>query len=398
MTTVSAGSSAIIDVTIGQKIAVSTTGEAYVDIVSGALGAGYSSKRLADNVLSQVFGPYGTATRLQVRAIAGTATYGEAAAETTSGAVASVNGKTGPVELTASDVGAAAAPYVVGAVHFDGANTSLRTAALACANSGDLSFFRWIKIPITPTSNNCIWVIDAEGNYCTTEVIYGDNSIHLSPTDAAGLVGISASASHVGGARWHSVLGSIKTDLATGSKQVKIYVNDVDATDSFTDAAASYLIGFNGFSFRLGDDGFGSGATMDMAEFWFAPGQSLLVDGDIPESVRRKFSTANNAPVDLGAHGELPTGTAPAIFFHGLPADPEETFVVNRGTGGTFALTGTLARAVNAPGDDAGFDNPMTAEGDLIIGGPYGGATRLPKGPEGSTLKIVGGLPTWVAA
>jgi hypothetical protein len=86
MPTVSAGSSAIVDVAIGQKIAVSTTGEAYVDIVSGTLGAGYTSKRLAGNILSQTFGPYGMETQLNIRAIDGTATYGPAATETTGGA------------------------------------------------------------------------------------------------------------------------------------------------------------------------------------------------------------------------------------------------------------------------------------------------------------------------
>ncbi len=107
MPTVSAGSSAVIDVAIGQKIAVSTPGEAYVDVVAGALGAGYTSKRLADNTKEQTFGPYGMVTRLNIRAIVGTATYGEAAEQTTNGgAVASVNMKVGNVELTAEDVGA----------------------------------------------------------------------------------------------------------------------------------------------------------------------------------------------------------------------------------------------------------------------------------------------------
>lgn len=76
MTTVSQGSSAIVDIAIGQKLSVSTAGEAYVDIVAGPTGAGYTSKRVTAG--AQTFGPYGMATRVNVRAISGSVTYGGA--------------------------------------------------------------------------------------------------------------------------------------------------------------------------------------------------------------------------------------------------------------------------------------------------------------------------------
>jgi len=41
-------------------------------------------------------------------------------------------------------------------------------------------------------------------------------------------------------------------------------------------------------------------------------------------------------------------------------------------------------------------DTPMTAAGDLIIGGASGVATRLPKDTDGMVLTLVSGLPTWV--
>lgn len=45
----------------------------------------------------------------------------------------------------------------------------------------------------------------------------------------------------------------------------------------------------------------------------------------------------------------------------------------------------------------AAFDalSPMTTSGDLIYGGTSGAATRLPKGSDGSVLKLTSGLPTW---
>jgi hypothetical protein len=42
--------------------------------------------------------------------------------------------------------------------------------------------------------------------------------------------------------------------------------------------------------------------------------------------------------------------------------------------------------------------NPMTAAGDLIIGGTSGAPTRLPLGTDGQLLGLVGGAPAYVDA
>ncbi len=41
------------------------------------------------------------------------------------------------------------------------------------------------------------------------------------------------------------------------------------------------------------------------------------------------------------------------------------------------------------------YENPMTAAGDIVIGGVDGAATRLAKGADGAVLKINGGVPKW---
>jgi hypothetical protein len=43
-----------------------------------------------------------------------------------------------------------------------------------------------------------------------------------------------------------------------------------------------------------------------------------------------------------------------------------------------------------------GFDNPMTAEGDLIVGGTAGAADRLAVGTDDQIMRVVAGAPTWV--
>lgn len=46
-------------------------------------------------------------------------------------------------------------------------------------------------------------------------------------------------------------------------------------------------------------------------------------------------------------------------------------------------------------GEDVGFDNPMSALGDLIRGGVAGVAVRLPAGDDAQVLTMVEGLPAW---
>lgn len=48
--------------------------------------------------------------------------------------------------------------------------------------------------------------------------------------------------------------------------------------------------------------------------------------------------------------------------------------------------------------DSAGMTNPMTTAGDLIVGGADGVAERLGKGTDGQVLSMVSGAPAWAAA
>ena len=47
--------------------------------------------------------------------------------------------------------------------------------------------------------------------------------------------------------------------------------------------------------------------------------------------------------------------------------------------------------------DSEGMANPMTASGDLIVGGADGAAGRLGKGTDGQVLSMVSGAPAWVS-
>ena len=53
------------------------------------------------------------------------------------------------------------------------------------------------------------------------------------------------------------------------------------------------------------------------------------------------------------------------------------------------------AQALPIVGSDVGFANPMSATGDLIVGGASGAATRLAVGSTGYVPRVIGGTVAW---
>ena len=63
-----------------------------------------------------------------------------------------------------------------------------------------------------------------------------------------------------------------------------------------------------------------------------------------------------------------------------------------------YAKTGGIYAETEAGTEIGPFmANPMTAAGDIVIGGTSGAATRLAKGDDGQVLKLASGVPTWAA-
>ena len=119
---------------------------------------------------------------------------------------------------------------------------------------------------------------------------------------------------------------SVDTNHPIGSKIVKAYVGTSAATvtvvtDDTNNLAVNWQDGATDFNAISGTGGY-------LAELWFGPGQ--LFD------VSSKFVDGSGNPVDLGAHGELPSGTSPAVFLHLGSGDPVTNLNTNLGTGGNF--------------------------------------------------------------
>jgi hypothetical protein len=319
------------------------------------------------------------------------------------GAVDSVNMKVGAVELTAADVGAVPAGYAIAGVHFDGANSSLACAAFSCVDSPTHSFSFWYRTVAAPQGGGYLFTVDPLGDYTLAVGLAITNQMDFYAQEASGGANFdSVLNTSTADSRWHHMMGTIETDAVAGTKKAVFYADDVEATlNSGSDTAGSFVPPVNGRFVCLGDDSAGSGEVFDIADFWYAPGYSMIENGVIPIGTRRKFITADKNPVNLGTQGATPTGSRPAIFLHRAEGADVTTFADNLGSGGAFAIVGTITAAEGSPGGsapDTGFANPMTAAGDLIVGGTDGAATRLANPGAGTfNLQSIDGVLTWVA-
>lgn len=70
-------------------------------------------------------------------------------------------------------------------------------------------------------------------------------------------------------------------------------------------------------------------------------------------------------------------------------------YKLTAGTGIAIDRTDPEAPVISATGGGGGMDNPMTTEGDMIVGGEDGEPERLAAGGDGQVLTIDSGVPKW---
>lgn len=171
------------------------------------------------------------------------------------------------------------------------------------------------------------------------------NKYELIGINAAGttILDIETTTAYTAGATWRHFLAS--WNLATGTAY--LYVNDVSdlTSTTLTDDSIDYTVA----DWAVGANA-GGLADFDgcIAELYFAPGQFLNFS---IVSNRRKFISSSGKPVYLGADGSGPTGTAAICYQHLADAEAVANFATNRGTGGDFSITGTLATGSTSPSD-----------------------------------------------
>jgi len=253
-----------------------------------------------------------------------------------------------PMSMWASGDG-----IVVDAADFDGTNDYMTRGAglTGAADSKLLTQVIWFRLDGTAGNNRFIHGATTVGggtsrfrSGCTA---VGPGLMEILGLNAAGSTVLSVRSTTAlsdGEGIWRCMMASF--DLSDTGKR-NLYFGDVDELDvvTYTD---------DSIDFTLADWAVGALAAGTfkwdgcLAEVWFAPGQYL--DFSV-EANRRKFITAGGKPANLGADGSLPTGTAPLIYLHLNNGEAVENFATNRGTGGSFSITGTLDTASTSPSD-----------------------------------------------
>lgn len=288
------------------------------------------------------------------------------------------------------------APYPIGAALFE-PTRFLRVDELQCVDSPYLAFSYWIKLR-SAGAQDALWTSDPLGMGLTYQWLDGGKlQIACGDPPNEGTFQVKSDVA-LSPNVWHHVLGASKVNGPTEADMLTVLYIDGERVDVTIDYETDPFnaIAMNGFPFVLGNE-----PDMDLADFWLAVGQNLIVDGDIPEATRRKFTDADGWPVDLGDNGELPTGTAPTLFFHRDHGSSDSAaFGVNRGTGGSTDSTAWPMLASTSPTDPpTSFENPMFTPNDMIVGGTNGAPLRLaaPSNVGTFELRCVNGVIGWVA-
>jgi hypothetical protein len=237
-------------------------------------------------------------------------------------------------------IAAGGAGFTVNAVDFDGTNDFLTRGAGLTGAADALTgiFSAWVRLDGGDGAARVIFTSAAAGVVITVNTgnkfLFTFTDVN---TDDFSFQTVNA---YTAGATWRHVLASWNI---TGAVQ-QLYITDasdkaagaLDAIDVIDYTQTDWAVG--------GTTAGGSKFNGCMAELYFAPGQFL--DFSV-EANRRKFISAAGKPVDLGADGSTPTGTAPLVYLNG----DETTFGTNAGTGGNFTITGTLTAASTSPSD-----------------------------------------------
>lgn len=152
-----------------------------------------------------------------------------------------------------------------------------------------------------------------------------------------------------------------------------MYISDVsDKIVSVGPTIGTQDYTFLDWGISYGDAGTTQRWNGGLAELYFCPGQYL--DFSVTAN-RRKFISADLLPVNLGSDGSTPTGTIPAIYMHLDSAETADDFMINRGGGGNFNISGgplSLASTNPFPGSRDEVLAAAEAASMIIV---YGGDT-----------------------
>lgn len=235
-------------------------------------------------------------------------------------------------------------PKTVNAVKFDGTNDSLtRGAQLTGAADGEnLLFSAWFNfkggddavLQFLAGSTNRIQVFRRASN--EIQITFKSSN----PTTLYNGQTVNKFNTVINGG-WRHLLIAAQLDV---TPIVQIFVDDAVQTQTVFTAPVNGDIDWTEADFAVGaTTGAANKLNSDLAEVYLT---NEFLDISV-ESNRRKFITALGKPVELGADGSTPTGTAPLVFLEG----PTVSWHTNDGSGGGFTENGALTDGASSPSD-----------------------------------------------
>lgn len=239
------------------------------------------------------------------------------------------------------------APYAAYGVTFDEtgyASNGLCINSQVVTDSPLLTVCMWVKVnnastgPLLMALDGWDSYIQLGGFFSTDIVVYVANSSNASYQQFGSEDGVFTTGA------WHHLFISVDCNHASGARLFNLLIDGTSSihSDSTNSSGSAFSIGLNGTNFGIQADSANLGATsaiIEYADVWVSVGGYLD-----PATYLSKFISGGK-PVDLGANGEIPTGSSPTYFFTGNASN----FPTNKGTGSTASVVGSIANSSTHP-------------------------------------------------
>lgn len=238
-------------------------------------------------------------------------------------------------EFTIADSVPTLGPYIAAGVHLPGTLWFENDSVAGMSDANYMSGSVWIRaanygsgvyLPMYDPSGSAQSYVKVSPTQIDLMLSDGTNVYHVHA-----VVTLSTNA-------WHHILYSVDGSVPSGSRTAALYVDDVEQTlivntDSGSGAIAADLARMQAFS---------GGVAVDVADAWFAPGESIG-ENTIDVPTRRMFITADLKPFRFFANS---SGYTSGAQFSG----DIDFFAFNRTAGGQFEVLGA--------GDISNTDGP----------------------------------------
>ena len=244
-----------------------------------------------------------------------------------------------------AEVGGGGGGFSTNAVNFDGTNDWLSKAA-ALSGAGDninLLFSLWFRLDAGTDDAANFFFWNNVSRLWIARLSSNKLKVHIASITSGALWDWESALvfTTLLNTGWNHLL--VSAQLAATPLTHK-YINDTIEVGTDTLEPAAGTIDWSQGTWGVGADNSGTlKLNEDFAEFYLT---NEFLDLSV-EANRRKFIDASGKPVDLGADGSTPTGTAPLIYLSGAT----DAWHTNKGSGAGFAENGAITDAATSPSD-----------------------------------------------